>query len=60
MNKETILIKNYVLSTDVLYLDYRNIKEDSYNRFNYKQTNINKTKVLITKNDENNGSSFYK
>ena len=27
MNKKTTVIKNYVLSTDVLYLDYKNINE---------------------------------
>ena len=29
MNKKTTVIKNYVLSTDVLYLDYKNGNEGS-------------------------------
>ena len=39
MNKETIVIKNYILSTDMLYLKYD--KEEDYNNRNYhKEVNI--------------------
>ena len=52
MNKKTILIKNYLLSTDVVYLDYQDIKEDFSDRLNHKQTIINKQKFIIIENNE--------
>ena len=56
MNKKTPVIKNYVLSLDVLYLDYT-LKEGLHNRHFTKETDVDITKVEITYNYKKNGTS---
>ena len=58
MNKKTVLIKNYVLSTDVVYLDYNNSEEGTNHRFNNKQTIIDYPEVFFIKNNEENGNGI--
>ena len=60
MNKKTILIKNYLLSTDVLYLDYTKKEEDFYHRLNIKQAIIIDPENIIIENNEPDGKCIYK
>ena len=56
MNKKTPVIKNYILSVDVVYLNYT-LKEGLYNRHFDKKNNVNITKNEITYNFQENGTS---
>ena len=55
MNKETIVIKNYVLSTDMVYLNYENKEEDCHRRY-CKEAVISDTKIKDIKSFKENGS----
>ena len=55
MNKKTSLIKNYALSSSVLYLDYK-IEEDLNNRYTCKQTIIYKNQIKAINDFKKNGT----
>lgn len=55
MNKETIVIKNYVLSTDMVYLNYENKEEDCHRRY-CKEAVISDTKIKDINSFKENGS----
>ena len=57
MNKETFVIKNYVLSVDVLYLDYAREEEICYRNVN-KKTRIDITKNKVANSFKENGASL--
>ena len=57
MNKKTFLIKNYVLATSVIYLDY-STEEEPNNRNSEKQTIINIPKAKAFNAIKNDGKSL--
>lgn len=59
MNKETIVIKNYVLSTDMIYLNY-NIEEGTNNRSHHKKISIYNAKIENTNSFKKNGKCLPK
>lgn len=57
MNKETFVIKNYVLSVDVLYLDYTS-EEGINHRIANPQTDIDITKNTTINYFQENGTGL--
>ena len=57
MNKKTFLIKNYVLATSVLYLDYKT-EEELKNRDPGKKAIINKVQNKTINSFKKNGESL--
>ena len=57
MNKKTPVIKNYILSTDVVYL-YNNIEEDKHHRNNCKKINVYISKIKNSNFNKENGASI--